>query len=181
MSEESGRMPAAPSTVRDLVDFAHRHSAAALEARLAPLLLVGPPTNTDPDWAYRTASLNLVRETINGQELVFDASFVVHPLKKLRPGPFASTVLIGRSGSNDVCILHGSVSKLHARAALQPDGTWLLSDAGSSNGTVVQGKVLAARETRTLTPGMLIAIGACHFTVVDAVRFHEILLRLDNP
>ncbi len=180
MNEDSGRAPAAAqTTVRDLVAYAHRHSAATLETRLAPLVLVGPPANTDPDWAFRTASLNLVRETINGQELVFDASFVVHPLKKMRAGPFASTVLIGRSGSNDVCILHGSVSKLHARVTLGADGTCLLSDAGSSNGTLVQGKALAAREERALTPGMLVVIGACHFTVVDARRFHEILLRID--
>lgn len=181
MSDDSGRQVAAATTttVKDLIAFAHDHDAAALEARLAPLLLVGPPSNQEPDWTFRTASLNLVRETINGQELIFDGSFVVYPLKKSRSGPFANTVLIGRSGSNDVAILHGSVSKLHARVSLQPDGTCLLSDAGSSNGTTVQGKVLKDKEERALQPGMLIAVGACHFTVVDAKRFHEILLRID--
>ena len=87
--------------------------------------------------------------------------------------------LIGRSGSNDICILHGSVSKLHARAVQKPDGSWRLSDAGSSNGTLVQGVALGDKEERALAPGMLVVIGACHFTVVDAARFHDILLRID--
>lgn len=175
MSDDAVRAP----TVRELIAFARAGSAAALEARLAPLVLVGPPVDTNPDWAYRTASLNVVRESINGQELLLDAGFVVHAVKKKGAGPFASTILIGRSASNDICVQHSSVSKLHARITRQADGTSLISDAGSSNGTLVQGKALAPREARALTPGLLVVVGACHFTVVDAVRLHDILQRID--
>lgn len=177
MNDDSGAMRAAPSvaTIQDLIAVG---KAGQLEAQLAPLLLVGPAPSSGDDWTFRTASLNLMRETINGHEMLFDASFLVHPVKKSRPGPFATTILIGRSASNDICVAHSSVSKLHARISLQPDGTCLVSDAGSSNGTALQGKKLVGREERALVPGMLLLLGSCHFTIVDLKRFGEILLRI---
>ena len=175
----SGAFAAAPSYMRvsDLIELARTHDAATLEARLAPLILLGPEPSSDGDWSFRTASLNLLRDNIDGHEVVFDVGFLVHPLKKLKPGPFASTILIGRSGSNDISVLHSSVSKLHARVTVTADG-YSVTDADSSNGTVVGTKRLGPRDSAPLAPGVMLTIGACHFTVVDAKRFHQMLLRI---
>jgi pSer/pThr/pTyr-binding forkhead associated (FHA) protein len=47
---------------------------------------------------------------------------------------------IGRGPGNDVQIPDQTVSGTHARLSLQLDGTWLLEDLGSTNGTFVNGQ-----------------------------------------
>ena len=49
----------------------------------------------------------------------------------------SSTVTIGRAPRNDVVLEDPSVSRRHARLTVQADGTTLLADVGSQNGTFV--------------------------------------------
>lgn len=167
-----------PPKVTDFVEVAKRSGIEELRQRAADVILVGPsPRMGDDEWSFRTASLNTIRERIGGQEVVIDSGFVVFPLKKVKPGPFASTVLIGRSSSNDVSILHSSVSKLHARAQLRPDGGVVLTDAGSSNGTSINGRALKPDEEAPLSSGDFVLFGACSFVVLDVASFHSVLQR----
>ncbi len=170
--------PASAPKVLELVAAAARQTAEELSTAMAPMSFVGPrpPDNDDDDWSFRTASLRTVRENIGGSEVIVDEAFLVHPIKKTKPGPFANTVLIGRSGSNDMSVLHSSVSKLHARVAIKPDGMYL-SDAGSSNGTTINGRRLKASEELRLVSGDLVLFGACHYVVLDAASLHGILVR----
>jgi hypothetical protein len=46
---------------------------------------------------------------------------------------------IGRAVESDLVLPHGSVSRRHAELETLPDGTWRLADAGSKNGTFVDG------------------------------------------
>jgi transcriptional regulator with GAF, ATPase, and Fis domain len=58
--------------------------------------------------------------------------------------PFhASTVVIGRDGTADVCVPEQAVSRQHARIAF--DGTrWVLTDLGSRNGSMVDGSFVTS-------------------------------------
>jgi pSer/pThr/pTyr-binding forkhead associated (FHA) protein len=60
------------------------------------------------------------------------------------------------------------ISRLHAVLSHAPDGTWSILDPGSANGTFVNGRELAVRETVTLHEGDRINLGA--WTVITVHR-----------
>ena len=60
------------------------------------------------------------------------------------------------------------VSRLHAILTSAPDGTWLISDPGSANGTLVNGLELSIGEAVTLHEGDRINLGA--WTVITVHR-----------
>ena len=85
--------------------------------------------------------------------LVIDgASLQVVPL------PGAGALTIGRASKCDVVIDSGSVSRHHANLAILADIE--IEDAGSSNGTYVDGAKLPPHQSVLLTPGVPFLIGA---------------------
>lgn len=147
-------------------------------AELGGWVLVGPsPVEDDrSEWSFRTLSSRKIRDTSGNVEAVLDGSYVVFVLKKAKPGPFANTILVGRSRANDVCVGHSSVSKLHARIRAGRDEL-LLSDAGSSNGTKIEGAPLAEGEERPIANGVHVTFGACTFQLFEPARFASLLAR----
>jgi pSer/pThr/pTyr-binding forkhead associated (FHA) protein len=138
---------------------------------------VGPaPSDSADDWSFRTLSAKKVFDATGDCDVMLDDNYVVHVLRKARPGPFANTILVGRSGTNDVCIAHSSISKLHARVRSTADGIWL-SDAGSSNGTTLNGKKLAQGAEMPCSSGAHVLFGACGFQLFEPKHFHAILSR----
>jgi hypothetical protein len=149
-----------------------------LASSLGGWVLVGPPPADDAnEWSFRTLSARTVRDASGNVEAVLDDTYVVHPLKKQRPGPFASTILVGRSRTNDVCVSHSSVSKLHARVRVADDGALYLSDAGSSNGTQVNGAPLVPEKETRLDHGLQVRFGGCSFQVFEPSKFALLLRR----
>ncbi|TVU52634.1 MAG: FHA domain-containing protein [Arthrospira sp. PLM2.Bin9] len=71
-------------------------------------------------------------------------------------------ITIGRDASNNTVINHPSVSRNHAQIA-RKNGSFVLTDLSSTNGTFVNGKVITG--DRTLTVGDNIRIGPCRFTL----------------
>ena len=49
-------------------------------------------------------------------------------------------ITIGRSAGNSIVIPHDSLSGTHTQLMLNPDGTYTLTDLGSTNGTFVNGE-----------------------------------------
>ena len=60
------------------------------------------------------------------------------------------------------------VSRLHAVLTAAPNGTWSISDPGSANGTLVNGREIAIGETVILHEGDRINLGA--WTVITMYR-----------
>lgn len=67
-------------------------------------------------------------------------------------------VRIGRSPDSDLQLVHPLVSRTHARIALRSDGTFVVEDLDSSNGTVVNNQLLKG-ETREITGEASLQIG----------------------
>lgn len=69
-----------------------------------------------------------------------------------RPGAnaFDSMVTIGRAKNNDLVVDAPAVSKFHAYVQAESEGGLVLMDAGSTYGTTVNDKPLAARTGRVL-------------------------------
>lgn len=81
--------------------------------------------------------------------------------------PVSNGVTVGRLLTNDIVVDVASVSRFHA--VLQRDektGAWSLSDAGSDNGTFVDGQRLAAQQPRPLADGTRVRFGATELTFV---------------
>ncbi len=64
---------------------------------------------------------------------------------------------IGRSGEASFSIEDPNISRLHARVARTPSGSWVVSDLGSMNGTFLNGRLIASAE---LKPGDRLQLGA---------------------
>lgn len=167
---------AGPVSLLELIDWAAEGSAEAFVTRLGGWALVGPPIELgEDDWSFRTLSARSVRgETVDGDIVILRDSYAAYVLKKARPGPFADTVLIGRSSSNDVRLAHTSVSKLHARVRYGADGRPLLSDAGSSNGTRVQDRSIG-EEPVPLTSGDVVQLGSCTFRLLEPSQLYALV------
>lgn len=71
---------------------------------------------------------------------------------------------LGRHPDNTIQVLDRIVSKEHARVSLAPSGRWVVRDAGSLNGTVVNGERIAEH---TLSNGDNIQLGNTTFRFED--------------
>lgn len=72
------------------------------------------------------------------------------PLQKsAADGTYQERISVGRARNKDVVLRHRSVSKFHAWFEVNDTGALCVADAGSKNGTRLNGELL---EPRTLTP-----------------------------
>lgn len=104
--------------------------------------------------------------------------------------PKKGEIMIGRDALCDVCIDERSISRLHARILLvEPDlpvagpggrarPNVLVSDLASSNGTRVNGKLLAPDERHVVLSGDVVDVGDVAFLFLDVAGFYEGLPRL---
>jgi hypothetical protein len=86
----------------------------------------------------------------------------LYPLAKKPGASFPDRITIGRTSNNDVVIAEPSVSRLHAY--VRQAGGWRVADAGSKNGSSVNGIDLEARREAVLPPGAVLRIGDVHLT-----------------
>ena len=86
-------------------------------------------------------------------------------IRKPTGAPAADRVFLGRSESNDLCVPHRTVSKLHAYFVRDPIGAtrWYVIDTGSSNGTRHNGVRLEPRAKTELFDGDSVCFGRCLF------------------
>jgi two-component system response regulator AtoC len=69
-----------------------------------------------------------------------------------------SRVVIGRADDCKVRIPHDSVSRKHA-VLTKEGGAWRIEDLGSSNGTILGGRVLRAGDRRVVGPSEVVIVG----------------------
>lgn len=95
-------------------------------------------------------------EVVHGPQAILGR---VYPLGAGRTGT------IGRDAGCEVAIPSDRVSRRHCQLTPAPDGTWILDDLGSSNGTLVNQERIQGR--RALRGGEYIQTGDCllRFTI----------------
>lgn len=110
----------------------------------------------EPSAPEHTSLLPPIEEPIsNGRPTSPNLSVDGHTYAVLR-----SPTSLGRLASNDIVLNDRRVSRHHADL-LEQDGRWLVRDAGSTNGTAVNGKIV--REA-VLKPGDRISLGGLELT-----------------
>lgn len=72
----------------------------------------------------------------------------------------SARVTLGRESRNAITIPDINVSRTHAEISLSPQGAWIITDLGSTNGTYVNGRAVASQP---LNEGDHIAMGSTNF------------------
>lgn len=153
----------------DLVEDRKRLAKDAFfETHDVPVLLYNPPDDSDDRRAFKTgvtdAFASKMELTVG---LATDPDLAVLRVEKRPGGIFKDRVSVGRTRNNDLQLDYPKVSKFHAYFSWAPDReTFYLTDAGSTNGTFVNGHRLAAREPVEVTERSIVSFGRYHF------RFH---------
>jgi hypothetical protein len=134
-----------------------------------PVLVVAP-FHADEDPRFNTVAGD-------PSSLVGGVAWVAPVKKRTGSNVFTTMVTIGRARNNDIELNAGTVSKFHAYIMLEPGGP-ILVDAGSTCGTFVHERRLAARRERhPLVPGDGVRLGSVLLTYYDAATFYEHLRR----
>jgi hypothetical protein len=101
--------------------------------------------------------------------------FVVPIEKRSSEGISMDRITVGRARNKDIVLRHGSVSKSHAWFERSPEGEVFIADAGSTNGTLVEGRALAPRELTPVSYGAPLRFGSIDAFVCDATVLWEAL------
>jgi pSer/pThr/pTyr-binding forkhead associated (FHA) protein len=154
-----------------------RNDASTLAARLGDraVLVYEPPADDEEDestqteYRYKTVS-GVTPTTFGGGEPM------VFLLTKTRDNAFQRRVTVGRTSNNDLPVEDPSVSRFHAWFQREDeDAPWFVVDAGSKNGTKVNGKALEKKKPHALTPGTRIRIGHVELSFFDSAGFIRML------
>ena len=129
---------------------------------------VGPGNGTDPSERALTSILG---------KLGGDTNKWVFPLHNAT-GKFACMLTVGRAANSDMRLNVASLSKFHAYLThVARENSWYLADAGSSNGTFLNGEELPqSHGKKKLDSGSAIRFGPDVFaTFYKAEDFWELL------
>jgi pSer/pThr/pTyr-binding forkhead associated (FHA) protein len=68
-------------------------------------------------------------------------------------------ISVGRGSDNDLYLNDKSVSKIHAALVMSREGTLMVADTGSTNGTYINGRRIAYGEARQIEDGDVVGFG----------------------
>jgi hypothetical protein len=103
-------------------------------------------------------------------------STLVYPLRSK-----VHIVSLGRGAENDVVIPDRSISRHHAFLKRAAAGGYLMLDAGSSNGTMINGRTVLAKgagAASAVAAGDTVRLGRLEFTFVSAAGLQEYAAKL---
>ena len=73
--------------------------------------------------------------------------------------PGGRRINVGRVGDNELSLNDSSVSKIHAALMMNSEGTLLVADTGSTNGTYINGRRISYGEARAIETGDVVSFG----------------------
>jgi hypothetical protein len=73
--------------------------------------------------------------------------------------PGGKRMSVGRVSDNELALNDSSVSKIHAALTMNPQGTLLVADTGSTNGTYINGRRISYGEARQIEDGDVVGFG----------------------
>jgi pSer/pThr/pTyr-binding forkhead associated (FHA) protein len=117
-----------------------------------------PPDPAEPDTAQRLYTYS------GAAPLPEDGEPFVIRVRKWKENAFLRGITVGRTPNNDLVIDHRSISRFHAWLERTEEGRWQVADAGSKNGTVLEGARLSARKPSPLLGGERLRFGAVSAT-----------------
>jgi pSer/pThr/pTyr-binding forkhead associated (FHA) protein len=73
--------------------------------------------------------------------------------------PGVKRLNVGRASDNELTLNDASVSKIHAALLMTGEGTLLVADTGSTNGTYLNGRRISYGESRLIEDGDVVGFG----------------------
>jgi pSer/pThr/pTyr-binding forkhead associated (FHA) protein len=73
--------------------------------------------------------------------------------------PGGKRLSVGRISDNELALNDASVSKIHAALLMNHEGTLLVADTGSTNGTFINGRRISYGEARQIEAGDVVGFG----------------------
>src|ERR1044071_763350 len=86
---------------------------------------------------------------------------------------------VGRASDNDLTLNDTSVSKIHAALLMTAEGTLLVADTGSTNGTYLNGRRIAYGESRLIEDGDVVGFGDVEVRLRSEEHTSELQSRVD--
>ncbi len=170
--------PVAQATIRlggarDAVTLTKLRASLPVLEPITPVSITAPPTETTETSTVRAASS--VRETPHAIVLPTTSHADRVTLTMLR-GPGVGTTytlsreetVLGRGTKADIILDEPSISREHARVAVDAEGAYVIEDLGSTNGTFVGGKPV---KRAVLKSGDRVQLGSEYtfrFAILDA-------------
>jgi hypothetical protein len=164
-----------------LVDDAQRLSAEEFELRHGGAFLLLTAASLSAPVGPCTTELKL--EDQEGRTHTANLSVLVYPIRRSAQS-VVHLVTVGRVANNDVVVRDVSVSRFHAFLKRAESGEYLIQDAGSTNGTSVNGRPVPARGNGpplALRPGDDVRLGQVDLTFVDARGLREFAQKAAGP
>ena len=167
-------------------EFSSQYSGGRIENRNGPngkrcckghgsgFFLLAATKLSSPMDSYST-DVQLLSDEDDGSEHTGSLSTLVFPLRSA-----VHIVTVGRASKNDVVITDPSVSRVHALLKRDEKGVFLMLDAGSSNGTTVNGASVLTRGNgppSQLKPGDNVRLGRVEFTFTDAAALQDFVVQ----
>jgi hypothetical protein len=107
--------------------------------------------------AVPSASLGAAEKNVAVQARIQIGKEAEDATLSFKPG--GRRLSVGRATDCDLSLAHPSVSKIHAAILLNREGTLLVSDTGSVNGTYINGRRINYGEARQLEDGDVVGFG----------------------
>lgn len=105
--------------------------------------------------------------------------FRILPPNASADGKYPAKLLVGRAEERDFTIDHSTVSKRHAVLVFDEERqTYKLGDAGSTNGTFVNGHSVEAGDPVYIRDGSIVSFGDCDYMFFSPTGFVDLLKRL---
>jgi len=140
------------------------------------LLLAVTQDDTSERWrAFRTTSINSKILSRHGDLPAVAEGYRVLEIAKTADNPWRNRISVGRARNNDMVIRDRSVSKLHAHFSIDASGQATLTDAGSRNGTRVNGERLQGSDAVALVSGDELRIGRIEAVFQTSAGFYDFL------
>jgi hypothetical protein len=164
---------------REVLEEEFRFSTLVTEdSKIAARPMIGEGTSTGSSPAVSS------KLTSPAATDVFRIRHWVIAVKKPPAAPAQDRIFLGRSETNDICVPHKTVSKLHAyfqRDAAVPT-KWQVVDTGSANGTKHNGMRIPPRAKVTIVDGDTICFGRCVFQWMTARSLYDRMVAMAaNP
>ena len=157
------------------LEDARNLSPAEFESRHGSgFFLLAATRLSSPRDSYST-DVQLLIDEDDGSEHTGSLSTLVYPLRSA-----VHIVTVGRTSKNDVVVTDPSVSRVHALLKRDENGVFLMLDAGSSNGTTVNGTSVLTRGNgppSQLKPGDNVRLGRVEFTFTDAAALRDFVIQ----
>jgi hypothetical protein len=155
-------------TLESFRDDARQLSAADFEARHGSAFLLLSAIRTHAPEDTSSTHLELLGEDDGNTGAL---TSWVYPLRSS-----VHVITLGRARDSDVVIPDRSVSRRHALVKRESDGRLWVLDAGSSNGTSINGRNVLTRGAgppSPLAPGDTLRLGRMEFTCAHAAALRE--------